>query len=95
MEEDINLGILIASIEIAFVREPVIKANPKEKGKHQVYEKFLEARSWLQEKLDKVITEMTGIQKVYETKASKAALTDVLLLLGYLMTTDTIIVKNG
>jgi hypothetical protein len=38
---------------------------------------------------------MTGIQKVYETKASKAALTDVLLLLGYLMTSDAIIVKNG
>lgn len=38
---------------------------------------------------------MTGIQKVYESKASKAALTDVLLLLGYLMTTDAIMVKNG
>jgi hypothetical protein len=38
---------------------------------------------------------MTGIQKVYESKVSKAALADVMLLLGYLMTSDTIIIKNG
>ena len=38
---------------------------------------------------------MTGIQKVYESKVSKAALADVMLLLGYLMTSDAIMVKNG
>lgn len=41
------------------------------------------------------MTKITGIKKVYETNASKAALTDVLLLLGYLMISDQIIVKNG